>query len=147
MRFRTDCWGIANMKAINPTRPEGFDPVEWDATPAAEPGDVWRSTWYKAGDEIGPPAGYLIGCPTCRQVHGWSTANNCASRRMVTGTNSDGTSFTYPTCDHQGVGSCWTWTGSAEDGTLTASPSLHCPKNKGGCGFHGWLENGELRDC
>ena len=28
--------------------------------------------------------------------------------------------------------------------SMTLSPSIYAPKNKGGCGWHGWLKNGEL---
>lgn len=49
-------------------------------------------------------------------------------------------------CQHSGVGSCWVWTGSAEANTLHASPSLHALKEKGACGYHGFLQNGILSD-
>lgn len=139
MRFRTDNAHIAELKALGkpfkqfndwPTR------EQWDATPAAEPGDTWRLHWYRPIDYTGPEllAGYAICCPGCRHVHCWTGALNCASKRE----RESG----VVTCDHNGVASCWTWTGSAEDGTLTASPSLHAV---GACGWHGWLQNGELR--
>lgn len=131
MRFRTDSRYIAEAKALGRPYAVFYGTREqWKATPPAEPGDAWRTRWY-GSDAV---AGYDIGCPKCRQVHGWTTAGNCASRRKLP----DGGT----TCDHMGVGSCWTWTGSAEEGTLSASPSLHAT---GACGWHGFLTNGELR--
>ena len=100
-------------------------------TPPAEPGDTWRVHWARTVDQVGPPAlaGYAICCPKCRLVHLWSSASNCASK------NADGG------CAHTGVGSCWNWTGSAEDNRLSASPSLYALH---ACGWHGFLTDGEL---
>jgi hypothetical protein len=142
IRLRTDHRYIAAMKALGKPRVEsGDDPTwctqeEWDATPAAEPGDIWGPVeWY---GHPGSLAGYDIACPKCHDVHGWTTARNCSSRRALPGGGF--------TCDHEAAhGSCWTWTGSAADGTLSASPSLHCDASIGGCGWHGFLTNGELR--
>lgn len=44
-----------------------------------------------------------------------------------------------------------TRTGWHRDGdtfeTLTLSPSILRSKEKGGCGWHGWIQNGEVRTC
>jgi hypothetical protein len=110
--------------------------------PIAQPGDTWRVQWSG-----GPMAGYAICCPGCKQVHHWCTANNCARDIPWTVVGSDGQEYSGMKCQHEGVGSCWNWSGSAEDGTLTATPSLHCTKDLGGCGWHGFLTNGEMRSC
>lgn len=131
IRFRSDNPLIARFKAESRSErgTYGFSDDEWAATPAAQPGDIWRILWHKPPGVVGPLAGYDICCPQCGQVHSWTTALNCASRWP------DGA------CDHSGVGSCWTWTGIAEEGTLSASPSLHA---SGACGWHGWLKDGVL---
>lgn len=41
-------------------------------------------------------------------------------------------------------GSKWTVTGDAPN--LTARPSIHCPTDEIGVGYHGWLTDGELSD-
>jgi len=88
------------------------------AVPPAEPGDVWRFG-----------GAYALTCPNeaCDQgVHAWDHAWDCRpNARKCSGT-------------------CWNWSGSPEDGTLTAQPSLHVLAEKGGCGWHGWLRNGEM---
>lgn len=141
MRFRTDNAYIADRKAQG----RGFILVagwatidEWLQTPPAQPGDTWRVHWHDndAVDKQGPLAGYDIFCPRCKKLHAWTTAHNCASRRALPGGGF--------TCDHSGKGSCWTWSGSAEQNLLSASPSLHSDPAHGGCGFHGHLTNGEL---
>lgn len=141
IRFRTDGPSIAELKGLGKPRPDYYDQALWDATPPAEPGDTWRMRWHggydKAGNRLeGPVAGYAICCPQCREVHHWTTADNCATK----GQNPE-----YPhSCLHSlsgSLGSCWIWTGSAEDGTLTAHPSLFA---SGACGWHGWLQNGDL---
>jgi len=147
MRFRTDSLLGAEFHARELAgKPAGpcscaqadciYLPENYRTFPPAEPGDTWRLRWGGTKDEQGPICGYAIFCPGCRQIHHWTTANNCASKRALAG---GGT-----TCDHTGKSSCWTWSGSAEDGTLTANPSLHSDASKGGCGWHGWLRNGEL---
>lgn len=110
----------------------------WDPNPRAEPGDMWRIFWHhevdgqQVDDHI---AGYAICCPTCKHIHHWTSASNCSTRG------------TGGSCSHQTeLTSCWNWTGSAEEGTLSATPSLHCPKELGGCGWHGYLTNGELKE-
>lgn len=126
MRFRSDSRYIAEAKALGRRYAKHYGTrKEWNAVPAAEPGDTWRVRWHGT-DAI---AGYDICCPKCRHVHGWTTALNCRSR--------DGKG----SCEHSGKGSCWTWTGSAEQGTLSASPSLLASQ---ACGFHGFLTNGAL---
>lgn len=40
----------------------------------------------------------------------------------------------------------WTRTGDSIQ-TLTLSPSVHCSVEKGGCGSHGYIENGKWREC
>lgn len=133
IRLRTDHRFIADAKARGIARWEHTTPEEWDTVPPAEPGDTWRVTWWRPNEEIGPLAGYDICCPQCRQVHGWTVSGNC-NAHTIPGKR----------CDHEGVGSCWTWTGSAEDGTLTAMPSLYAIR---ACGWHGWLDKGEMRLC
>jgi|SRR5579872_2914802 len=133
IRFRSDSWWIADGKAVGKSRPDWVSAESWDAVPKAEPGDTWRVTWYKedtGGNPIeGPFAGYDICCPGCKRVHPWTTATNCLPKP----------------CPHEGKGSCWRWSGSAEDGTLTAQPSLLSERSKGGCGWHGFLTNGVMR--
>jgi hypothetical protein len=148
MRFREDSITAAEYHARelrgNPVTPhECDDPAcEWNPEayrkiPPAEPGDTWRLThWRKEGN--GPTAGYAICCPRCRQVHYWASANNCASKRQL---ESGGR-----VCDHTGKSSCWDWGGSAEEGTLTGSPSLFA-NGEGACGWHGYLRAGALEEC
>lgn len=72
---------------------------------------------------------YALTCPNaaCEQgVHLWDHAYNCPVR-----TDPD-------------ARPCWSWTGSADDSTLSASPSLHVMAELGGCGWHGWLRDGEM---
>ena len=99
---------------------------------SAKEGDVWVSRWWRPDDEVGPIAGYTLTCPdpACEDgVHSWTQAGNCGGRV-------DGR------CPHYNVGSCWEWTGSPEDGTLTASPSLYATGAK--CRWHGFLRNGVM---
>lgn len=144
MRFRADDRWIAEAKALGRPYKDYFGTrKKWDSTPAAEPGDTWRILFYAPkGEPKDRLAGYDIACPKCRHVHGWTSARNCGSRReRIIGGE------TYTMCDHQVAREpCWTWTGSAEDGTLSASPSLHCDASIGGCGYHGFLTNGVLSD-
>lgn len=150
MRLRTgDWWTAGRKRAIaNGARQH---PLEEDPTAnwhqpyldeladpnfeAAQPGDAWRIYWAKAAGVPEPIAGYALTCPKpdCPDgVHQWTTASNCSTKGQ------DG-----KRCSHEGIGSCWTWTGSAEDGTLTANPSLHCVAPIG-CGWHGWLRDGQM---
>jgi hypothetical protein len=147
MRFRSDSWAAAEdvIRIARGERSHYLDHLNPDdaallrATPPVQPGDTWRVRWYAPEGREGPIAGYAIGCPTCGMVHAWTTANNCQAGRRAIGT----TSITV--CEHSGTGSCWQWSGSAEAGTLTASPSLHSVLALGGCGFHGFLTGGVLR--
>lgn len=154
MRFRTDGWHYADLKTYGWTREKfaemrNIDYIDaFDATPAAQPGDVWRIKWYKEGIEKGPLAGYAICCLQCGHVHQWTTAGNCQTDlQEVRYKNKNGEDQSYMACIHKrkGEGSCWQWTGSAEDNVLTASPSLLV--THGDCNFHGRLQSGELKDC
>jgi hypothetical protein len=40
----------------------------------------------------------------------------------------------------------WDRTGDTFE-TLTLSPSVYRPKEKGGCGWHGWVKSGEVTSC
>lgn len=122
MNLRTDSanlagWHRAMLKGALERKPD----EDWThtlAVPPAELGDVWR-----AG------VGYALTCPNdCDQgVHVWDHAWDCRpNARKCTGAG------------------CWSWTGSPEAGDLTAQPSLHVLAEKGGCGWHGWLRNGEM---
>lgn len=158
MRFRTDGWHYADLKAQGWTWEKYAElycdsscetvasiKAEWDAISPAQPGDVWRIRWHKEGGE-GPIAGYAICCIQCGQVHAWTTARNCSQKIKRSYIDSKtGQTVEYESCVHSGVGSCWNWSGSAEEGTLTASPSLMKitgPDQK--CTFHGWLSNGQI---
>lgn len=150
MRFRTDGWHYADLKCAGIT-PEKF--AEWHGPnqveayknfPAAEPGDIWRIHWYAPEGQQGPIAGYAICCPKCKRVHAWTTATNCSQKTIERSyTDKDGKVVKYKSCPHEGTGSCWNWSGSAENNTLTASPSLF--NQAPDCGWHGWLQNGVLR--
>lgn len=145
IRFRTDCWFRADDAARHARHQETlyFEITELAGVEPAQPGDCWRVRWCATGDQVGPIAGYAICCPVCKQVHSWTSARNCGSKR------DRGAGIIA--CDHSGVGSCWIWSGSAEEGTLTAQPSLHAIDEGGragdnahGCGWHGRLRNGEM---
>ena len=132
MRLRTDSFHIAGWKRAHALR--GCDcgpdqkhvahkPKEYP-DPPAEPGDVWVLR-----NRNGEVTGYGLTCPneTCEQgVHPWDHAYDCPRR---------GEADAPP---------CWSWSGSIEDGTLTATPSLHVLVERGGCGWHGFLRNGEM---
>lgn len=141
MRFRTDSWYIADKKAAGMEHHAWICELEqWNETPKAEPGDVWRIHWHG-----GPIAGYAICCIGCRRVHAWTTALNCAQRFQQFHKDSEGKDIPYWTCPHQGTGSCWNWSGSAEEGTLTASPSLKVePIGESPCDWHGYIQNGDI---
>lgn len=153
MRLRADDFRIAGWKRVHDLHSCTHTPEEISASEApavaggtrhvahmpdhalieaAQPGDVWRV--------IGPEdqlLGYALTCPRaeCDQgVHDWTHAYDCGywpDRECKAG---------------PGRTSCWEWTGSPEAGDLTASPSLHCVAERGGCGFHGWLKNGVLAE-
>lgn len=91
---------------------------------AAQPGDVWELR-----NKNGGLTGYGLTCPNeqCESgAHAWDHARDCPLRAAPD------------------APPCWAWTGSAEEGTLTASPSLHVVKEWGGCGWHGFLRNGQM---
>lgn len=148
MRFRTDGWSFAD-KAKNFSDADfkewGYDDetiLQIRGTPHALPGDTWAIHWYKQ-EGVGPLAGYAICCPRCGGIHHWTSANNCKFQiRLVPYKDSDGNDRTYSVCGHSGEGSCWNWTGSPEENTLTGTPSLL----NHGCGWHGFLTNGQLRE-
>ena len=147
IRFRSDNWHYADMRAkgsvTEPFESWGLTQAQYDAIEPAKPGDIWRSRWHAENGQ-GPIAGYAICCPKCGSVHPWTTATNCSFQlTQHSYTDDKGQQKTYNTCGHSGTGSCWDWTGSAEDGTLSANPSLLCHT----CGYHGWLRNGELTEC
>lgn len=157
IRFRTDSALLAELhrRELDGERPRRcscrdpechFHPERWREVPPLEPGDCWRIHWkqtveQEARGDAPVLAGYELGCPRCHRAHAWTTAHNCSTRRPIPG--EDGSPIGY-TCAHSGTGSCWTWTGDAEAGTLTASPSLHAT---GACGWHGWLRSGQLVEC
>jgi hypothetical protein len=152
MRLRTDNFHLAGWKraALIGGRIDVAKSILDDPIPAAEPGDVWivrqspkniDEMRFGGSDEESadwPIVGYALTCPNgaCRfGVHDWTWANNCSQKLPEGG----------PRCVHmRDRQSCWTWTGSVEEGTLTANPSLHSPTKLGGCGFHGWLKKGVL---
>lgn len=148
MRLRTDDWWTAGFKRAvlcgarpdpRSTPPDDL-PCSGDLIgklddPAFEPaqdGDAWEIRWYPRKGKK-PFAGYALTCPdtSCDEgVHPWTTAANCPHRDD------------RGTCEHLGKGSCWDWTGSAEDGDLSASPSLHAVGAR--CGWHGFLRAGRM---
>lgn len=153
MRFRVDGWHYADIKAAGIPYAQYLRTEEekhfWETTPRAEPGDVWRIFWYHrspGGPQVDDRlAGYAIGCPGCHRVHAWTTANNCGAKIRRTYIDLEGKEVPYESCVHNGFSSCWTWTGSAEEGTLSASPSLLVTQSD--CHWHGWLRNGSLLSC
>jgi hypothetical protein len=141
MRFRTDQSYDYYIRALIETAENPLDFVRdknelkrIKKLEPAKPGDTWRIKWHST-DTV---AGYIICCPKCLQLHHWTTANNCSKDVK------DGICVHSRSTDGGELGSCWEWTGSAEENTLTASPSLHA---SGACGYHGWLRNGILTEC
>lgn len=134
IRFRTDGFWFEDGDGREKPTPGDIWEIHWYASPAecrGIHGGVESNCWQGCGHEHkGPLAGYAICCPGCGAVHHWTTASNCGSLKPQSAT-----------CDHSGKSSCWTWTGSPQEGTLSASPSLHA---SGSCGWHGWLKDGEL---
>jgi hypothetical protein len=157
MHRRTDSWHEAGYKRaillgarVDP-RIDG--PPHWDQRwldmvndgnfAVAEPGDVWQArvdshlsgvTTSYSDDVTWPIGGYVLVCPLERcqfGAHLWTHASDCPGR-------SGGT------CKRGGADSCWRWSGSIEDGDLTAEPSLYIPAVRGGCGWHGYLIHGEM---
>jgi len=163
MRFRTDGWHYADLKAngwvFDGEGEKSYsscfdDPAEkeelrreWDTVPPAERGDVWQVRWRGEGDGSvpGPIAGYAFCCPGCGHVHTATSSGNCGQKIQRSYKDKDGKDVPYTTCAHSGVGSCWSWSGSAEGNTLTCSPSILVTMDKhepGGCNWHGFLTNG-----
>ena len=96
------------------------------------PGDPCRRN-YREDHLDWPIVGYALTCPqpACATgVHAWDHAHEC---KACPGG-----------CQKGPDRGCWDWSGSAYDNTLTANPSLHCVLELGGCGWHGWLRNGEM---
>jgi hypothetical protein len=154
MRFRTDGWHFADLKNFGYTLEtyHSWGPIsdedrkEWDAVPKAEPGDVWRIHWHhNEGEPEGAIAGYAICCPGCGHIHSWTTAGNCNQKvqRSYVDTKT-GQMVNYESCVHSGVSSCWNWSGSAEEGTLTAAPSLQVTHSDPDCHWHGFIQNGDI---
>lgn len=157
MRIRTDSWWDAGRKRAvllaavpDPLRDEAtdWDPVwlEFLRTPEneARPGDVWvlrqqpgdaslRS--WRNDPEVAdwPVTGYGLVCPDegCDAgVHCWDHASDCPGR------------YKGGFCKNGGP-SCWRWTGTPEDDTLTGEPSLLI-RGESTCGWHGHLRSGQM---
>jgi hypothetical protein len=109
------------------------------STPPIQPGDCWKVVWGGVGGGADTLAGFHICCEKCGEIHGWTTARNCASKRD------------HPlggrTCDHQEARtSCWAWILGPDGAPLEASPSLHSVVDLGGCGWHGHLRAGVMTE-
>ena len=160
MRFRTDGYHYAELKGLwdvkmqNDYRAKFLTEEEakyWDSTPAAVPGDVWRIHWRvddgAGGSVDGPVAGYAICCPACKHVHQWTMAGNCNQSVTLTYKDSTGADIPYRSCVHSGTGSCWSWSGSAEENNLTGSPSLQVINGgSGDCKWHGFIQAGDIHN-
>lgn len=137
IRFRQDNPFVAAARVDHLVRWGDVEEEVWEATPPPCAGDVW-SVYWATGTEEGEKrlAGYAICCPGCGRVHYWTTASNCSSAYSVEGGG--------VTCDHvERRESCWRWTGDAQEGTLSAVPSLLSRT----CGWHGHLVRGRLIPC
>lgn len=131
MRLRTDSLHVAGWKRsadLGARAVQSADDVstltDYANIEAAQLGDVWE-----IHNQAGAIVGYGLTCPNVRcdqGAHAWDHAFDCPIRYQP---------------DAPG---CWTWSGSVADGTLTASPSLHVLEERGGCGWHGWLRDGEM---
>lgn len=142
MRLRTDSWYWAGIHravlngGLGAPALQGWGELQsdFDATPIAELGDVWRSGGF-ASNQFG---GYVLTCPETVRcsvgVHPWWHAYDCPAGRLTDGVCKRGA----------GRDSCWDWSGSPENGTLTALPSLHVLVERGGCGWHGYLRDGVM---
>lgn len=109
----------------------------------ATPGDYWRITWHAAPEKL---AGFAICCPKCKEIHHWTSANNCGSKRQITITTPGGTEHKAMTCDHQQRHeSCWTWTLDETGKPIRAVASLFA-NGPGMCGYHGFLGGGGAPD-
>ncbi len=139
MNFRTDSSHYAELGAEPEKAREWYADqpdvlAEIECTSPAQPGDTWRLTWAGEGEQL---SGYAICCPRCKEVHRWTTANNCHEEEV------GGLCVHERTTQGGRLGSCWQWTGSAEENRLTAHPSLM----SNACGWHGWLRDGELTEA
>lgn len=162
MRLRTDGWWRAGMKraVLCGAVPNPLDDPEgnWDPKylaflrdgEEAKPGDVWRVSWVNGGEGVtrdGQPVperpagnGYAMTCPreSCKSgAHSWVHASDCQG------------AYGDPCKVGAGRVSCWDWTGSPEEGNLTANPSLYImgpESGHHGCGFHGFLRDGVLAE-
>lgn len=161
MRVRTDHlydagWKRSILLGARPD-PRAEPPDRWDAAylaflsadgGEALPGDVWiirqppgqpnHRAWHEEHPDW-PIVGYALTCPKadCETgAHLWDHAHECHAGHTIDGA--------VQLCIKGPDRGCWDWTGSAADGTLSASPSLHCSAELGGCGWHGWLHNGEM---
>ena len=94
-----------------------FEPIDSNAAPAGAVGIITA----RDSDKV---VCYAIRCPGCRTM----------SALMLT--DRDGHPF-------------WTVTaGNAQQPeAVTLSPSVHHTKEGGGCGWHGWLRNGQWEEC
>jgi hypothetical protein len=153
MRRRVDTYFTAGWKRAYAlgNLPDAAPSVIENPIPAAEPGDVWiiradpndwkTQTWADQHEDW-PIVGYALTCPNerCRfGTHEWTHASNCNLKITSEVIGSQ------PRCQHEAEHrSCWEWTGTIEEGTLTATPSLLSPEASGGCGWHGFLRNGEM---
>ncbi len=143
MRLRVDSMHIAGWKrahdlngcqCVPGQNHVAHDPEFAHIEPAQE-GDVWRLAGFMNRPETA--GGYALTCPKrdCAEgVHRWWHAAGCPA-----GNDSDAA------CVHGADRtSCWTWTGTPEEGNLSANPSLWCMAERGGCGWHGWLRDGSM---
>lgn len=163
MRVRTaDFWDAGAKRAIllgarpDPRVTSPSPGSEWsqryldflDSGEEARPGDVWilrqppgqpnQRSWDESHPDW-PIIGYAMTCPlaSCEHgLHAWDHAHSCPAGKSEGGV--------VQPCEKGPDRGCWDWSGSAYDGTLTASPSLHCVAELGGCGWHGHLVNGEM---
>ena len=87
-----------------------------------------------------PVTHYALVCPKhlCPDgVHAWHHAYDCPA----------GDTFGAPCKVGAGRRSCWNWSGSIEEGNLTAAPSLQVlPSDPPGktCEYHGFLQQGVM---
>jgi hypothetical protein len=143
IRFRTDDMMAAeearDRVAGKPASDWGKENAERvQSTPPIAAGDCWPITYSSHGGKPESICGYAICCPKCGQLHYWTHANNCASKRKLP-------SGAW-TCDHQEARtSCWTWTLDERGWPVQAVASLFA-NGEGHCGYHGWLKDGALTD-
>lgn len=145
--------GRAGPPRITRWAPEYVAMVRDDGFEPARDGDVWRIRGHaelrgRADDgslftsminswgedhPTWPVIGYGLTCPNraCLEGgHRWTHAHDCRGL------------YGEPCKAGPGRLSCWEWTGSPEDGNLSASPSLFIDWD--GCGWHGFLTSGAM---